>query len=209
MRFVPLRRIDLSKPQQQQQQKKKRRNPWLHWGGVALLTYGTVAAAGLTHRQLKKQGKSPLGSVLNDPLAQAVVDTVDAVGQSAVKVVSTAADAVQAPGQTAAVIKEAAKKGVSATVQGSGQAAAALGRQVGRVAGRMGVGNGDEADGNSSSEGVVHGEVPPRHRRNVFVRVRDGVVKRTLGLGVLLSKPFTHVLGHQVRGTVAESLGAF
>lgn len=153
---------------------------------------------------------------MQDPVAQAVVGAVDAVGQSAVKVVSTAADAVlpvvQSPGQTAAAIKNAAtkgvsvaKKGVSATIDGTGQAAAVVGRQVGKVAEKVGGQNGAD----SGSDGWVHGEVPPRHKQNVFARVRDGTVKRVLGAGVFLSRPFTHVLGHQVRGTVAETLGAF
>lgn len=209
MRFTPLRTMVTpvtAKP-------RKPRNPWLHWAGVGLLTYGTLAAAGLAHRRLAEEGKSPL-SQMKDPVAQAVVGDVDAVGQSAVKVVSTAADAVQSPGQTAAAVKSAAQKGVSAaqkgvsvTVEGSGQAAAAIGRQVGKVADKIG-GAGSGADDPSDVWGV-HGEVPPRHKKNVFARVRDGVVKRTLGLGVFLSKPFTHVLGHQVKGTAAESLGAF
>lgn len=201
MRFTPLRTIfTLSTAQP-----RKRRNPWLHWAGVGLLTYGTLAAAGLAHRRLAQEGKSPL-SQMKDPVAQAVVGAVDAVGQSAVKVVSTAADAVQSPGQAAAAVKAAAQKGVSATVEGSGQAAAAIGRHVGKTAQSFGADSG--ADDPSGVWGV-HGEVPPKHKKNVFARVRDGAVKRTLGLGVFLSKPFTHVLGHQVKGTVAESLGAF
>lgn len=196
----------------------------------------------LHNRHLAKHGKSPLGGRLNnDPLAQAVVGAVDAVGQSAVKVVSSAADAVQAPGQTAAAIKSAAAKGVSAAAdavqspgqtaaavksvaakgvntaaqgvsaaaQGSSQAVSVIGRQVGKVASR-GVG-GEEGDNGpgSSSDVVVHGEAPPRHRKGLLRRARDGIIKRTLGVGAVLSKPFTHVLGHQVKSTVAESLGAF
>jgi hypothetical protein len=152
-------------------------------------------------------------------VGQAVVGAVDAVGQSAVTLVSTAKgavqdaagavqDAVQDPKQTAAAIKGAAQKGVSATIGGSGTAAAAIGRGVGKV-GRVAsaaLGGGNDA---ASSEAVVHGEVPPRRRKNVFVRLRDGAVKRTMHVGVLLSKPFTAVLGHQVRGSVAETLGAF
>jgi len=203
-RFVPLKRVvDISTPH------KPRRNPWLHWTGVALLTYGGRAAAGLTHRHLAKQGKSPLGPVLNDPVAQAVVNTVDAVGQSAVKVVSTAAEAVQDPGQAAAVLKQAAKKGVNATVQGSSQVAAAVGRGVGKVTGMVAQEGEEVGSSSSSNEGLVHGEVPSRRHKSVFARVRDGVVKRTLSVGAVLSRPFTHVLGHQVRGSVAETLGAF
>jgi hypothetical protein len=199
---------------------KPRRNPLLHWAGVALLTYGTVAAAGLAHRHLAHKGQSPLGQI-RDPVGQAVVGAVDAVGQSAVVLGRTAKgavqeaagavqDAVQDPKQTAAAIKGAAQKGVSATIEGSGTAAAAIGRGVGRVgrATQSALGGGDEAGG-VSSEAVVHGEVPPRRRKNVFVRVRDGAVKRTMQVGVLLSKPFTAVLRHQVRGSVAETLGAF
>lgn len=204
-RFVPLKRVvDVSTPHKH----KPHRNPWLHWAGVALLTYGGLAAAGLTHRHLAKQGKSPLGPVLKDPVAQAVVNTVDAVGQSAVNLVSTAAEAVQDPGQAAAVIKQAAKKGVSATVQGSSQVAAAVGRGVDKVKGVV-AREGEEVGSSSGSEGVVHGEVPSRRHRSVFTRARDVVVKRTLSVGAFLSRPFTHVLGHQVRGTVAETLGAF
>lgn len=204
MRFTPLRSMYTPpKP-------TKRRNPLLHWGGVALLTYGTLAAAGMTHRRLAREGKSPLGQV-RDPVAQAVVGAVDAVGQSAENLISTAAEAVQSPGQTASAIKSAAMKGVSVTVEGSSQAAGVIGRQVGKVgkaAQSIGGKISDSAD-STPSDNLVHGEVQPRHRKNVFKRVSDGVVKRTLGVVAFLSKPFAAVLGHQVKGTVAEALGAF
>lgn len=197
-RFTPLRTMVHPAPPQ------KRRNPLLHWTGVALVTYGTLAAAGLAHRRLAREGRSPLGQV--------VVGAVDAVGQSAERLVSSAAGAVQAPGQTAAALKGAATKGLSVAVEGSGQAAAVIGKQVGKVGGKVGQVAQSIANGDSdltSSEAVVHGEVPHGHRKGVFARMREGVVKRTLGVGMFLSRPFTAVLGHQVRGTVAESLGAF
>lgn len=207
MRFTPLR--TMVHPEKTQQ--KKRRNPILHWTGVALLTYGTLAAAGLTHRHLAREGKSPLGQITGrvpDPVANAVVGAVDAVGQSAERLVSSAAGAVQSPGQTASAIKGAAQKGLSVAVEGSGQAAAVIGKQVGKVGGlAKGVVNGGEGD--VSSGDVVHGEVPPRHRKGVLKHIREGVVKRTLGVGVFISKPFTAVLEHQVKRDVAETLGAF
>lgn len=204
MRFTPLRTmVHPAKP-------KPKRNPILHWTGVALLTYGTLAAAGLTHRHLAREGKSPLGRVL-DPVGQAVVGAVDAVGQSAEKLVSTAAEAVQSPGQTAAAVRNAAKKGLSVAVEGSGQAVNVIGKQVGKVGGlakSVATNGGGEGDV-SVSEAVVHGEVPPRHRKGVLTRLRDGAVKKTIAAGVFLSRPFTAVVGHQVKGSVAESLGAF
>jgi hypothetical protein len=43
----------------------------------------------------------------------------------------------------------------------------------------------------------------------VFARLRDGMLSRSIAVGLFLSRPFTRVMAHKATKEVAETLGAF
>eukprot|EP00878_Enallax_costatus_P010354 GHUV01010807.1.p1 GENE.GHUV01010807.1~~GHUV01010807.1.p1 ORF type:complete len:238 (+),score=45.10 GHUV01010807.1:1705-2418(+) len=180
--FVPLRTIP--------QTRKSRSKQLLRAAAYTLLASGILAGiGGVTdhfRKEHKDEPKGPVGQVL-----AGVGEVSAAAGEVLSNVTSVAAEI---PGKLAQVVAGGENK----AGEGIGNAVEAVGDLA------------EDAGGTNSDNNVVYGNVP---RCKVVPgaggRMKDAFLKRVMGVGGVVGKPFVRFAKHRFAHELAKDLGAF